>query len=84
MGAQLSITDYPVGSDTEIGEFRTELDAVPTDTDAEVKGPSTSLASIAISTQQQPSTNMQRESIVNTGPPADPSSFPRVIWKMFS
>ena len=33
----------------EIGEFRTALDAVPTDADAEDEGTSTSLASITMS-----------------------------------
>ena len=52
MAIKLSNADYPIGSDTEIGEFRTELDAdyaVATDTDVEDEGPSTSLSSIAMS-----------------------------------
>ena len=84
MAIKLSNDDYPIGRDTEIGEFRTELDAdyaVAADADVEDEGPSTSSSSIAMSSSD-PATwknlsNMQRESIVISGPPANPSSFPR-------
>ena len=52
MAIKLSNADYPIGSDMEIGKFRTELDAdyaVATDTDVEDKGPSTSFSNIAMS-----------------------------------
>ena len=66
-----------------LGEIRTvtgQMDAVSPDVDAEDEGPSTSSASIAMSSSN-PATcknlsNMQRKSIVLSGPPANPRSFP--------
>ena len=57
---------------------------MPTDTDVEDEDPSTSSSSIAMSSSD-PATwkhlsNMQSESIVISGPPANPSSFPHDLY----
>ena len=73
--------DKLISDELEFGEFITgQVDAVSPDVDAEDEGPSTSSASIAMS-RSDPVTwrnlsNMQRESIVLSGPPANPPSYP--------
>ena len=77
----ISNSNYRIGNELEIGNFRTDLPhAVPTEDDgnAEDEGPSTSLAGTIIS---DPATwrnlsSMHKENIVLTGPSSNPSSFP--------
>ena len=76
------IPDKLISDELEFGKFITgQVNAVSPDVDAEDEEPSTASASIAMS-RSDPATcrnlsNMQRESIVLSGPPANPPSFPR-------